>query len=70
MSSGICGCHGYDLTQGNDYKTVMALLAYAGFYIGSYSEEIQRQVVELICSGALSYGEQAQVTEGYSKWCV
>ena len=62
MSSDTCGCHGYDLTQGDDYKAVMALLAYVEFYIGGYSEDIQRQVVELLCNGVLSYGEQAQVT--------
>ena len=62
MASGTCGCLSYDLTQGDDYKTVMALLAYMEFYIGGYSDDIQRQVVEIICSGVLNFGEHSQVS--------
>ena len=64
MSSGTCGCQGYDLTQGHDYKTIMDLLSFAEFYIGSYSEDIQRQVIEIICSGVVNYGEHSQVSGG------
>lgn len=61
MSSGTCGCQGYDLSQGDDFKTIMDLLDYVEYYIGGYSEDVQRQVVEIICSGVVNYGEHSQV---------
>ena len=63
MSSGTCGCLGYDLTQGDDYKTILDMLCFAEFFIGTYSEDIQRQVVEILCSGVVNYGEHSQVNE-------
>ena len=62
MSSGTCGCQGYDLTQGDDYQTVMGMLSYVEFYIGGFSEDIQRRVVEIICNGVTNFGEHSQVT--------
>ena len=64
MSSGTCGCQGYDLTQGDDYKIIMDRLPYAEFLIGSHSEDVQRQVVELLCSRVIAMGEQNQVSGG------
>lgn len=61
LSSGTCGCQGYDLTQGDDYIEVMDNLGFVEYYIGDYSEDIQRQVVEILCSGVVNYGEQLQV---------
>ena len=61
MSSGACGCLGYDLTQGDDYKTILDLLCFAEFFIGTYGEDIQRQVVEILCSGVVNYGDHSQV---------
>eukprot|EP00904_Undaria_pinnatifida_P007024 jgi/Undpi1/3451/HiC_scaffold_16.g06823.m1 len=60
LSSGTCGCQGYDLTQGDDYIEVMDNLGFVEYYIGDYSEDIQRQVVEILCSGVVNYGEQLQ----------
>ena len=65
MSTGTCGCLAYDLTQGDDYKTIMAELAYGDVLLGGFSDDIQRQIVEMICSGVLNYGEQGQVTGVY-----
>ena len=62
MGSGTCGCLGYDLTQGDDYKTVMTKLDYVEFFIGGFSEDIQRQVVNILCSGVVNFGEQAHVS--------
>ena len=61
LSSGTCGCHGYDLTQGDDYKLVLPQIAYLEFYIGEFDEDIQRQVVETLCSGVVSLGDMDQV---------
>ena len=62
MSSGTCGCQGYDLTQGDDYKIIMDQLSYAEFFLGSHSEDVQRRVIELICSRAVVMGEQNMVS--------
>ena len=62
LASGTCGCLGYDLTQGDDYRAVIAELAYVNDYIAGFSEDVQRQIVEMTCSGVLNYGEQGQVT--------
>lgn len=64
LKSGTCGCLGYDLTQGYDYKAVLASLAFADYYIEDFSDDVQRQIVEMTCSGVLNYGEQGQVTGG------
>ena len=61
MSSGTCGCHGYDLTQGDDYKLVLPEFSYLASYIGGFSEDVQRQVVELLCSGVIALGDMDQV---------
>ena len=63
LSSGTCGCLGYDLTRGDDYKIVMAELSYAEFFLGSHSEDVQRRVVELICSGTYVTGDIDVVSE-------
>ena len=63
LSSGTCGCLGYDLTRGDDYKIVMAELSYAEFFLGSHSEDVQRRVVELICSGTYVTGDIDVVRE-------
>lgn len=62
MGSGTCGCQGYDLTQGDDYKIVMTKLDYAEFYLRDFSEDVQRKVVEIVCSGVINFGEQAHVS--------
>ena len=62
MGSGTCGCQGYDLTQGDDYKTIMDYLPYTEYYLRGNSEDIRRQVIELICSGVSVFGDQDQVS--------
>ena len=62
MSRGTCGCQGYDLTQGDDYKHIMDLLVFVEFFVGGFSEDIQRQVVEILCSGVVNFGEHSQVS--------
>ena len=61
LSSGTCGCRGYDLTQGDDYKTLIPYIGFFDYYIGGFSGEIQRQVVELLCSGVVNLGDMVQV---------
>ena len=65
LSSGTCGCHGYDLTKGDDYKLVIPEFSYLEFYIGEFSEDVQRQVVEALCSGVIALGDMDQVGSVY-----
>eukprot|EP00904_Undaria_pinnatifida_P007010 jgi/Undpi1/3439/HiC_scaffold_16.g06812.m1 len=61
LSSGTCGCQGYDLTQGDDYKLLISDMEFLEFHIGSFSDDIQRQVVELLCSGVVNLGDMDQM---------
>lgn len=47
----------------------MAQFDYLEFYIGKFSEDIQRQVVETLCSGVLSLGDMDQVWWVYYCYC-
>lgn len=61
LSSGQCGCHGYDLTQGNDYKIVMESLEYLEDLIGDFDDTTQRKVVEALCTAVVNFGSHSQV---------
>lgn len=68
LSDGTCGCLGYDLTQGDDYKLIIPQLASLEFLIGECTEDVKREVVELICSGVVALGEMDQV--GWAYYCA
>ena len=46
----------------------MTALSYLEFYIGHFSEETQRQVVEALCSGVLNLGDMSQVGRICFSW--
>ena len=60
----MCGCHGFDLTQGDDYKTISAALKLSELTSGldDFEEDVQREVVSILCSSVLGLGEQTQVS--------
>ncbi|CAM9493178.1 unnamed protein product [Ectocarpus sp. 6 AP-2014] len=60
LSSGQCGCHGYDLTQGSDYKIVMESMEYLEDLIGDFDDTTQRKVVEALCTGVVNFGSHTQ----------
>lgn len=61
LESGVCGCQGYDLTQGDDYKNIYVSMAFLDDYIGDASDDTKRRVVELLCSNTVNDGDQLQV---------
>lgn len=65
MSNGTCGCLGYDLTQGDDYQFLIPQLTSLEFLLGECSEDVKREVVELICSGVVALGDMDQVSWVY-----
>lgn len=62
FQTGVCGCLDYDLTQGDDYQTIMGKLSDTDDLIGGFDEDTQRRVVSLLCNSVIGYGEQTQVT--------
>ncbi|CAM9668790.1 unnamed protein product [Ascophyllum nodosum] len=62
FSSGMCGCHGFDLTQGDDYKTISAALKLSKLTpdFDDLEEDVQREIVSILCSSVLGLGEQTQ----------
>ncbi|CAN0043472.1 unnamed protein product [Pylaiella littoralis] len=58
MSSGQCGCLGYDLTQGDDWRTVYnnSWTDFEGA-VGEYDDETKRAVVEAVCESTIFFGD-------------
>lgn len=61
LESGKCGCLDYDLTQGDDYKSIMNSMVFVSGYIGDFSEDVQRSVVATLCNGIANDGDHLQV---------
>lgn len=57
----MCGCLDFDLTQGDDYLTVLNTMAFLGDYIGDFPAETKRKVVASLCSGLMNDGDHLQV---------
>ncbi|CBJ25520.1 ortho-aminophenol oxidase [Ectocarpus siliculosus] len=58
LSSGKCGCLGYDLSQGDDWKTIYTNST-VDFddVIGDYDDETKRQVVAAVCASTIFDGD-------------
>lgn len=67
FASGQCGCLDYDLTQGDDWTNVYDRLTMADDLIGDETDDVKRQVVELICSSTMNDGDHLQVCAVV--WC-
>lgn len=63
MKKGVCGCIGYDLDKGDDFKTVMTTMTFMMDKIGDFDDDTQRQVVRLLCSGIMNDGDHLQVQQ-------
>lgn len=61
LSSGQCGCTGYDLTQGDDYEEIYDRLTMADDIIGDAEADVKREVVSIICSTTANDGDHLQV---------
>lgn len=60
---GQCGCLGYDLTQGDDWKTIY-YNSTGDFdsYISEYDDDTKRRVIAEICSSTTTNGEHLHVS--------
>lgn len=61
VSSGMCGCLGYDLTQGDDYETIFNNMVLMDEVIGDADADTKRQVVAAMCSTTINDGDHLQV---------
>ncbi|CAB1107536.1 TYR [Ectocarpus sp. CCAP 1310/34] len=63
LSSGKCGCLGYNLSQGDDWKTIYANpTSNLDDFIGDYDDETKRQVVAAVCASTIYYGDHLHVS--------
>lgn len=61
LQSDTCGCRGYDLESGDDYKFVLYHFDELEFLTADLDEDLKREIVKALCSGVLNYGEHGQV---------
>lgn len=61
LSTGQCGCLGYDLTQGNDYQDIFDRLTMAESIIGDAADDVKREVTSIICGTPANDGDHLQV---------
>ena len=61
LSSGVCGCHGFDLTQGDDYLTIFDRMFFMREFMADADDDTKREVVSILCSSAISEGDHLQV---------
>ncbi|CAM9655020.1 unnamed protein product [Pylaiella littoralis] len=58
FNSGQCGCLGYDLSQGDDWKTIYYnSTAEFDSIIGDYDDDTKRAVVKEVCASTIYLGE-------------
>lgn len=61
FSSGVCGCQGFDLTQGDDYLKIFHTMAFASEYLADADDDTKREFVSILCSSAINDGDHLQV---------
>ncbi|CAM9494069.1 unnamed protein product [Ectocarpus sp. 6 AP-2014] len=62
LSTGQCGCLGYDLTQGNDYEDIYDRLTMADSILGDVDDDVKREVTSIICSTPANDGDHLQAS--------
>lgn len=56
-----CGCLDYDLTQGDDYITVLEYMKLGSDLLEGHDEDTKRTVVKMICDSNTNPGDHLQV---------
>ncbi|CBN79226.1 ortho-aminophenol oxidase [Ectocarpus siliculosus] len=62
LSSGQCGCQGYDLTQGDDYESIYYNMVDLDDLIGDFDADVKRQVVAALCTTTMNDGDHLQAS--------
>lgn len=70
LSSGVCGCQGYDLSQGDDYLTIFDRLDEMNDLVGDFDADIQRRVVAALCTTPMNDGDHLQARKGGARVCL
>lgn len=61
FEAGVCGCHGYDLTQGDDYLKIFETMVFMKELMPDSDEDTKRKLVATLCSSLTNDGDQLQV---------
>lgn len=61
LEAGVCGCHGYDLTQGDDYLEIFETMVFMRDLMQDSDEDTKRKVVATLCSSTINDGDHLQV---------
>lgn len=57
----MCGCTDYNLKTGDDYVEIMNSMVFMTEYIGDFSADVKRTVIEGLCNGLANDGDHLQV---------
>ena len=60
LSSGVCGCQGYDLSQGDDYEHIFNTMTEMSSLLGDFDAEVKRKVVAALCTTPMNDGDHLQ----------
>lgn len=61
FETGVCGCHGYDLTQGDDYVKIFETMVFMKELMLDTDEDTKRKLVAALCSSKINDGDHLQV---------
>ncbi|CAM9151095.1 unnamed protein product [Choristocarpus tenellus] len=60
MERGYCGCLGYNLDSGDDFKLIRDVMFLVPNLLESYDSNTQREVINILCSAPIDDGDQLQ----------
>ncbi|CAM9627360.1 unnamed protein product [Pylaiella littoralis] len=60
FEAGVCGCHGYDLTQGDDFLEIFDMLVFIEELTPDLDEDTKRKLVATLCSSKVNDGDHLQ----------
>lgn len=61
FESGMCGCTDYNLESGDDYIEIMNSMVFMTEYIGDFSSDVKRSVINALCNMPANDGDHLQV---------
>lgn len=61
FDEGVCGCHGYDLTQGDDYLKIFKTMVFMEELMEGADDDTKREMVRLLCTTTINDGDHLQV---------
>ncbi|CAN0340212.1 unnamed protein product, partial [Hapterophycus canaliculatus] len=60
FEEGVCGCHGYDLTQGDDYLKIFETMVFMKELMEDTDDDTKREFVRILCATTTNDGDHLQ----------